>query len=883
MWLIHSSNELFGIISGQVADAGRDTTLCQGLSAIIGGAPVAVGGLEPYNYLWTPGTELSDSIEANSTGSPTATTTYILTVTDWNGCEARDTIVVRVVPEVYAGIDTVMFETYSVIIGGNPAALGGETPYVYQWVPATGLSATNISRPFATPALTTSYILTVTDDNSCVGTDTVTVFTRHLPKELKDDNIVLRDITSFDPLDGWLYFDKDTILITPDTFFVQYKESFGLGQHDSMILLRTNFEDSLFMVHQRYSQYHKMISVENAEYSVHSESGYVSVAHGKLVEGLDIDTSGIISDAEALSYALAQFDAMFAWQDTTWENELKEDEEDSTATYYPKGHLVITQNISDKYIDSNYVLAYRFTIRTIVPDDHIEVFVDANTGDIIRIHSLYVNCSPGNLVTLYQGSSTFSTYHRGWPYNDYILKDDCRFGNIHTKNYSSFRSWGLISNIDDEDNNWSATAERNATSAHWGIQKSFDYYRWVLGKIGTDPSNSSREKRVYVNDNIGGFNAWYSSDENPDYFQFGYGLTELDVIGHEYTHAITRFEADLDYKNEGGALNESFSDIFGTMIERYVFPSSWTWLLGDFIPLKRSLSNPLQYSQPNRYRGQFWYTGSGDNGGVHINSGVQNHWFYLLSQAIGSDKAARIVYRNLSLYMQGGSIYTDARAGSIQAARDLFGRCSNEAYQTQLAWHKVGVGDAPINCVSITGMDYICLDLVNYPTHYKAISNVSGTYNWSSVSGWSVSVSGTQNNTFNVTNISNALSKTIHVSIGSLSADLVVKINSQCELPRCKGCTLREQEQSLTKYLSIREISVFPNPTQNVLNIYIPDQVSGKNEVSIFNFQGQKLKEIVSSSSYITFKIGDFIPSGYYILRIKNENTIENIRVNISK
>jgi len=186
----------------------------------------------------------------------------------------------------------------------------------------------------------------------------------------------------------------------------------------------------------------------------------------------------------------------------------------------------------------------------------------------------------------------------------------------------------------------------------------------------------------------------------------------LDILGHEIAHGVVSSSGVLnDYEGEEGALNESFADIFGVMSETFAF-GSLDFEIGEDRcsgPL-RSLSDPNAHGDPDTYLGTNWApTGVNDpdNGGVHTNSGVQNHWFYLLSaggsgvndnqtpyniSAIGLTKAANIAYRNLTVYMTNTSTYVDARAGAIQAAADLYGECSNEQLQTNNAWMAVGLG-----------------------------------------------------------------------------------------------------------------------------------------------------------------------------------------------
>ena len=96
-------------------------------------------------------------------------------------------------------------------------------------------------------------------------------------------------------------------------------------------------------------------------------------------------------------------------------------------------------------------------------------------------------------------------------------------------------------------------------------------------------------------------------------------LTSMDIVGHEITQ-INRNTANLVYADESGALNESFSDIFGTAIEEYSKPGDWDWLLGAEIGVSfRSMSNPNLYACPDTYGGEMWIDGAD----VHTNSGFK--------------------------------------------------------------------------------------------------------------------------------------------------------------------------------------------------------------------------------------------------------------------
>ena len=134
--------------------------------------------------------------------------------------------------------------------------------------------------------------------------------------------------------------------------------------------------------------------------------------------------------------------------------------------------------------------------------------------------------------------------------------------------------------------------------------------------------------------------------------------------------------------------------------------SSANWFIGEGGARIRSMSNPNQYGQPDTYEGAGWYTGADDGGGVHTNSGVQNFWFYLLSEGgtgvndkgysysvagLGIEKASQITYRSLSTYLVPTTEYADARLGSMYAAEDLYGNNSPELQSVIEAWNAVGV------------------------------------------------------------------------------------------------------------------------------------------------------------------------------------------------
>jgi Zn-dependent metalloprotease len=486
--------------------------------------------------------------------------------------------------------------------------------------------------------------------------------------------------------------------------------------------------DSILLLdHVKYQQYYDGIMVEGGEFIEHSKHGYLVMANGKLAHNFPTLAVPPIPEAEAMNKLLTYLGVLdYAWLHPSWEAQIKADTGDSAATYYPKGTLMWSVDhraeLGFNLDGSLYRLGWRFEILTLGSNSqHRYYFVDAQTGEIYRQDELRCSNGPANILT--QGSRTIDTKPVLF---DHKLQADDGGRNIVTKYYEGFYTdWSSMSHIKDNDDDWGSD-EQLGTTAHWMVMQAWDFFKWQYGLNGTN--GTGEEVRVYA-----------GVPDTNSYRDFG-GMIELlyfgsyenymavaDVVGHEYTHGVTGRSSNLFYGGESGALNESFSDIFGTMVERYAQGGTYNWEFCDAataLPYRRrSLAAPTTLGghyahpgdcdsrvvgQPEYYKGPNWYdvTNSCDYGGVHVNSGVQNRWFYLLSEGgaatpavtgIGIDKAAQIAFYSLTNLLTSASQYSDARIGGIFAADLLYGYCSNEYVQTTNAWAVVGLGP-PSNC-----------------------------------------------------------------------------------------------------------------------------------------------------------------------------------------
>ena len=226
-------------------------------------------------------------------------------------------------------------------------------------------------------------------------------------------------------------------------------------------------------------------------------------------------------------------------------------------------------------------------------------------------------------------------------------------------------------------------------------------------------------------------------------------FTALDVCGHEITHGLTNFTAHLGGSGSGepGALNEGFSDIFGTTIEAIARPAQHDWLMGADIMTNhaglRDMSNPKNLGQPNCYLGVNW---DAVNQEVHQNNGPVIYWYYLLCQGgtgtndLGNNwnvtgltmtTAQMIAFRGLTVYFTSTTTYNDARIYTMQAASDLYGPCSNELQSTTNAWYAVGVGAqySPSNVVAGFSASTVTCALPMHVTFSNTSAN-GASYNW---------------------------------------------------------------------------------------------------------------------------------------------------------
>jgi bacillolysin len=339
-------------------------------------------------------------------------------------------------------------------------------------------------------------------------------------------------------------------------------------------------------------------------------------------------------------------------------------------------------------------------------------FIDAKTGAILNKYNDMHDVSGTNQIGSGKGvlggtrllNTTLSS-------GKYYLQDNTRGKGVYTYNMNNrtfFPQFFLPGTLwTDSDNVLNDSYDAPAVDAHHFAGVTYDYYKEHFNRNSYDNQGARLVSSVHYSNGYNnafwnGSQMVYGDGDGSTFVPLSGGI---DVVAHELTHAVTDFSSDLVYENESGALNEAISDIFGTLVE-YENGSNPDFEIGEDIytpgisgDALRSMSNPEKYGDPDHYSKR--YTGTGDNGGVHTNSGIINKQAYLLSEGgthygvnvpgIGREKLGDIYYRMNTVYLTASSTFSQARAAALQSAADLYGTASSEVNAVKLSFDAVGI------------------------------------------------------------------------------------------------------------------------------------------------------------------------------------------------
>ncbi|HEX7864401.1 MAG TPA: M4 family metallopeptidase [Variovorax sp.] len=410
----------------------------------------------------------------------------------------------------------------------------------------------------------------------------------------------------------------------------------------------------------------------------------------------------------------------------------------SAVTRYGTPELVVFAR------DEAPVLAYAVRVygrATAAHGSAVVYYVDAHDGKLLDSEDLvHTAAATGAGKSLYYGELQITTDQTG--NNAYRMVDPTRGGGevIDGRDavYTDLADSPDLTPFTSPDNKWGngATTDRKtvAVDINYGLAKTWDYYRNTHGRNGIFNDGKGVQSYAHVlflnqdGSTTGANAAWLG-----EYRMMAYGdgepgtalpkpVVSIDVAGHEMSHGVNQATANLAYSRDAGGLNEANSDIFGTLVKFYANNANDP---GNYVIGARILAGGLRkmYKQDVDGRSYVCYPQGGFKStqvnprhDPHLTSGVGNRFFYLLAEGavvpagesrltkndlvcngdtslagIGRDKAGRIWYRTLTVYLNSSSTYPNARAASIRAATDLYGANSAEQAAVGRAWSAVSV------------------------------------------------------------------------------------------------------------------------------------------------------------------------------------------------
>lgn len=564
----------------------------------------------------------------------------------------------------------------------------------------------------------------------------------------------LQDIATKNEGSNWYIFDKGITVNKDNVNTSAMKQYFGFDDDNSFELIKSE-TDELKITHHFFQQMYKGYPVQFADFRLHEFPDKPSEGNGNFVSSFQKEQPTIISFEQALHYAKQYFPAeMYMWEDTMEEASLNKRSQGKISTYFPKQELIWAikgKDLLDMRVE-NYAFAYKINLCAKLPWFIKEVYIDAESGKLLNAFEKDYQCGTHNFTSNFNGvrSVQYSTYG----VIDELV-DNCGLGDVistsdnNTSHYQKFvwETWPFNTN-----NNF-----LSGCSSMWAMRIAETYYYNTHSRNGFDNGAVNvdiRQNAIFYEDKALPLDSPYYANAS-----FGGGLCKvgnnesggpngvnsivsddwntLDIIAHEMTHGVTENNGSggLTYSGESGAINESFSDIFGVNVYENFGPNSLAniWKVGYdrtntagthmFI---RNMANPNSMGDPDTYlQSGFWknlITGD-DNGGVHSNSGVQNYMYYLLVEGgagtnangfnysiagIGFSQARAIAYRALTAgYLTINANHQIARNAWVHAAVDLYGSCSTQAITVSKCWEAVGVNSPSINygylCGNLTG------------------------------------------------------------------------------------------------------------------------------------------------------------------------------------
>lgn len=494
----------------------------------------------------------------------------------------------------------------------------------------------------------------------------------------------------------------------------QNREKYGVQDAEAEFHLKEAMKDGRGFKHIRLTKMHNGVEIFGGERIAHlDDKNFLRSVSGRIFKGVEIETTPVIDEAQAIAAAKAAL------------GHKGEFAEEPTVKL-----IILPEQIrtGDDKIEGA-TLVYKVDLQP------------ANDGTQMGDCSFFVRAGDGNIVwrlnnrrhadglgaSLYSGAVTVNTYE--YSGEVYMLEDGLRSksravdANDGNSTFTDFiddnNAWGVLGDSTDR--------QTAAVDAHFGVAQSWDYFLNRHGRYGADGDGGKILSMIHYVDQDAldaGQISWTNASGGNNRLFFGDGgtnsngvtfspLVSLDIVGHEFTHCVVDTTANLTYANESGAIDEAFSDIFGTAIEFYTrdmysddpdFDANYL-IAEEIITASpddrlymRSLEDPTLKNDPIHYDDR--YIGSADKGGVHTNSGIMNYVYYLLAEGgthpttnvyvppIGRRWAEDMFYTVLVAFLTPSATFRNVADAMVEVA-SIYG--IDERRAVERAWFAVGV------------------------------------------------------------------------------------------------------------------------------------------------------------------------------------------------
>ncbi len=519
----------------------------------------------------------------------------------------------------------------------------------------------------------------------------------------------------------WSHYESDEG-VKEDDVLHELSRELGLDVRKDFSLFKQKNKNELS--HSYYQQLKNEIPIENNFVNIHAKNGIVFAASHKLSNSESIEESvPLVSAEQSIQSAMEHIAAReYTWQNAGYERLLKEIKNDNNYSSYPKPELVYYPTL-----DQGYKLAYKMEVSSLVPQTKNLIYINAEDAEVLHaINMIHHSCDDevtSNTHTLNYGNQSYQTF-LNTATSEYELHNCSKHIFTHIMPDLSIdydvADLGTSSNQDFTD--FTSEPQAAALTAQWATQVTYDMFS-MYGYDSFDDNGAEihnfvnygetfkQRDNAFWNGDVLTYGAGPQGTENSS---FNGQVVSLDIAAHEYGHAVTQYfsPCGLIYQGESGAINESFSDIISAAVDRYatiylgqdnigIDP----WIAGELasntngMPGLRSFIHPNNYGHPQEYQGAYWwainppYNELNDYGGVHYNSSVMNHWFYILAEDINFDMAFTILLESYN-YLNCNPVFHDMRMASILASEAIF-ECTHTQSVVE-AWNSVGVLGDPI-------------------------------------------------------------------------------------------------------------------------------------------------------------------------------------------